>query len=281
MPTASMTLSGPLLAEQCRGSRRRRRRRPRSRSMHLGAVGRGACEPFGDEVDADDPRCAEVRGDATRHRADRPEPEDDDGAAVRDGRVLDGLPRRRQHVGEVHEAVVGRAVRDLDRAVLRLRHAQQLGLGARHLAVELRVAEQRRALVVLAHLRRLALRLQPASRTSQQCPHEMLNGITTRSPGAMWVTAEPTASTMPIGSWPRMSPSVMNGAITSYRWRSEPHSPLDVIRTIASVGSSIVGSGTVSTRTSRRPCHTAALIVTQLPRTSGRQTARSPVDHGG
>jgi hypothetical protein len=48
-----------------------------------------------------------------------------------------------------------------------------------------------------------------------QWPQEMLNGMTTRSPGAMWVTPLPTASTMPIGSWPRMSPSVMNGAMIS------------------------------------------------------------------
>ena len=46
-------------------------------------------------------------------------------------------------------------------------------------------------------------------------PQEMLNGITTRSPLAMWVTSEPTSSTMPIGSWPRMSPSPMNGPRTS------------------------------------------------------------------
>jgi hypothetical protein len=45
---------------------------------------------------------------------------------------------------------------------VRLRHAQQLCLAARDLAVELRVAEQRRALALLAHLRRLALRLQAA-----------------------------------------------------------------------------------------------------------------------
>jgi len=34
----------------------------------------------------------------------------------------------------------------------------------------------------------------------QQCPQEMLNGTTTRSPGRMWVTCAPTSSTMPIGS---------------------------------------------------------------------------------
>src|SRR5689334_7779548 len=38
-----------------------------------------------------------------------------------------------------------------------LRHAQELGLAAGHLAIELRVAEQGRALVEFAYLRRLAL----------------------------------------------------------------------------------------------------------------------------
>ena len=40
----------------------------------------------------------------------------------------------------------------------------------------------------------------------QQCPHEMLKGTTTRSPTEMWVTSDPTSSTMPMVSWPRMSP---------------------------------------------------------------------------
>ena len=53
----------------------------------------------------------------------------------------------------------------------------------------------------------------------------------------------------------------MNGAMTSYRCRSDPHSPVDVIRTIASVGSWIVGSGTFSTRTSRLPFHTTAFMI--------------------
>src|SRR5215211_9274149 len=53
----------------------------------------------------------------------------------------------------------------------------------------------------------------------------------------------------------------MNGPITSYRCRSEPQIPLDVIRTMASVGSSIRGSGTSSTRTSRLPCQVTAFIL--------------------
>ena len=54
------------------------------------------------------------------------------------------LPGGRQDVGEVEEPLVGRPVGHLDRAELRLRHAQVLGLAARHRAVERRVAEQRR-----------------------------------------------------------------------------------------------------------------------------------------
>ena len=42
---------------------------------------------------------------------------------------------------------------------------------------------------------------------------------------AMWSTSEPTSSTTPIGSWPRMSPGSMNGPSTSYRCRSEPQMP--------------------------------------------------------
>ena len=97
--------------------------------------------------------------------------------------VLDRLPGRRQHVGEVDEALVGRALRHLDRAELRLRDAQQLRLAAGHL--------RRRA-----SCSRTAPRPCPASRTCvvshcecrpwshmKQWPQEMLNGITTRSPG--------------------------------------------------------------------------------------------------
>ena len=78
-------------------------------------------------------------------------------------RVLDRLPRRRQHVGQEQEAVVGRPVGDLDRPVLRLRDAQELRLAAGDLAVELGVAEQRGAHPLVADLGRLALRLQPVA----------------------------------------------------------------------------------------------------------------------
>ena len=58
-----------------------------------------------------------------------------------------------------------------------------------------------------------------------------------------------TSSTIPIGSWPR----------TSYRCRSEPQIPVEVMRTTASVGSWMTGSGTVSTRNARFTIHVAVV----------------------
>src|SRR5206468_11757041 len=46
----------------------------------------------------------------------------------------------------------------------------------------------------------------------------------------------------------------------SYRWRSEPQIAVEVTRRIASCGLTISGSGTVSTRTSWRPCQVSARI---------------------
>ena len=44
---------------------------------------------------------------------------------------------------------------------------------------------------------------------------EIWNGMTTRSPTFRSPVCPPTSSTMPIGSWPRMSPASMNGPRTS------------------------------------------------------------------
>ena len=49
----------------------------------------------------------------------------------------------------------------------------------------------------------------------QQSPHETLNGITTRSPMSRCRIELPVASTVPIGSWPTMSPGSMKGESTS------------------------------------------------------------------
>ena len=97
------------------------------------------------------------RGDPGRHLADRTESEHDQRPAVGHGGVLDRLPGGRQHVGQVDEAVVRRAVRDLDVGGVGQRHPQVLRLAARHRAVQLGVAEQGRTAALLAHLGRLAL----------------------------------------------------------------------------------------------------------------------------
>ena len=72
------------------------------------------------------------------------------------------LPRGRQHVGEEQEPLVRAALRHLDRAEVRLRDPQVLGLPAGDRPVERGVAEQRRTLALLPVLRRLALGEQPA-----------------------------------------------------------------------------------------------------------------------
>ena len=45
----------------------------------------------------------------------------------------------------------------------------------------------------------------------KQWPQAMGNGTTTRSPTVSLRTSEPTSTTSPMNSWPRMSPGSMNG----------------------------------------------------------------------
>ncbi len=57
---------------------------------------------------------------------------------------------------------------------------------------------------------------QAANRSFSQkkhAPQEMLNGTTTRSPRRSAVTPAPASSTMPMNSWPRMSPSFIAGIL--------------------------------------------------------------------
>src|SRR5688500_5802099 len=91
-------------------------------------------------------------------------------------------------------------------------------------------------------------------------PHEIVNGTTTRSPFFSFFTALPVSTTMPIGSCPTTSPSFRVGMNALYRCRSDPHIAVLVIWMMMSVGSMIVGSGTVSTRMSRLPCQAIAFI---------------------
>src|SRR5207237_10827228 len=114
-------------------------------------------QPLRSQVNAEHLLEAAVPGDPGAHVADRPETEDGERAAGRHIGVLDRLPRGGQHVGQVHEPVVRRALGYLDRAELGLRYPQELRLPTGYLTIELGVPEQRRALAVPGHLRRLAL----------------------------------------------------------------------------------------------------------------------------
>src|SRR5829696_5028569 len=76
---------------------------------------------------------------------------------------------------------------------------------------------------------------------NQHSPQAMSNGTTMRSPFFSLVTAPPTSTTSPIGSWPRMSPGFMAGRYMSYRCRSDPQMQVDVILMTTSVGASIFG----------------------------------------
>src|SRR3954451_8361575 len=78
-----------------------------------------------------------------------------------------------------------------------------------------------------------------------------------------------------------MSPDRRKGPSTSYRWRSEPQSPLLVTRTRASVGSWIVASGTSCTRTSLRPCHTTAFMLSSASRRLGCRCPIAARPHPG
>ena len=131
IPTASITASGP------RPPVRPRTTSPRSSPCsleveHLDAARAGALEPLGHEVDADHRLDAAVRRDPGGHVADRAEAEHDDACRPSGTSAYSTrLPRRRQHVGEEHEAVVRRPVRHLDRHRVAERHPQVLGLPAR------------------------------------------------------------------------------------------------------------------------------------------------------
>ena len=272
MPTASMTLSGPrpavrsrivaghvVVRREGRSSRRRSGRRARA------APGPGRCRRPGRRRGG--ARCGTPCRRSGPGRA-RP------AAAVRHRGVLHRLPGRRQHVGEVEEAIVRRPLRHLDRAELGLRHAQELGLAAGDLAVELGVAEQRRTLALLGHLRGLALGVQVL------VAHEAVP--------AGDVEGHDDAVARPRGHRPRhrpprrrpsahgrgCRPGVMKGRAPRRGGGPSRTGPIEVTRMIASVGSWIVGSGTSSTLTSRLPCHVTARI--EHPRSVGDQYTRMP-----
>jgi len=70
--------------------------------------------------------------------------------------------------------------------------------------------------------------------------------MSTRSPGTKLVTALPTSSIVPTASWPRIVPGVTVGTSPLRMCKSVPQIVAVSMRTIASVGTLSVGSGTDS-----------------------------------
>src|SRR5690606_747602 len=101
-----------------------------------------------------------VHADARHELADGTEPEHGERASFRDIRVLHALPRGGQDVAEIQVTIVGEVRSHTNMVVISQRYPQILRLPTRHLAVELRVAEEGCTAAVLAHLGGLALRLQ-------------------------------------------------------------------------------------------------------------------------
>src|SRR4051794_10160188 len=92
-----------------------------------------------------------------------------------------------------------------------------------------------------------------------QVPSEIANGITTTWPHLMVQTSLPTASTTPIASCPMLWPVSLFG-MSLYGQRSLPQMHARTTRIIASLGSTIDGSGTFSRRTSPAPYMMVARI---------------------
>src|SRR5580658_3258332 len=77
-------------------------------------------------------------------------------------------------------------------------------------------------------------------------PQALTQEITTWSPALNAVTADPTWSTMPTPSWPRMQPGLHVGTSPLRMCRSVPQIVVLVTLTIASVGAEICGFGRFS-----------------------------------
>ena len=81
-------------------------------------------------------------------------------------------------------------------------------------------------------------------------PSEIMLAFTTRCPGRTDRTAGPASTTSPANSWPSTVPASKPGVRPWKGKRSAPQIAVARTATIASPGSTIVGSGTSSTPTS-------------------------------
>ena len=80
-----------------------------------------------------------------------------------------------------------------------------------------------------------------------------MHETSTRSPAAIVVTAAPTSTTVPTASWPRIVPGFTAGTSPLRMCRSVPQIVDESMRTIASVGSMMDGSGADSQARSPGP----------------------------
>ncbi|KQX44532.1 hypothetical protein ASD97_39540 [Streptomyces sp. Root63] len=96
----------------------------------------------------------------------------------------------------------------------------------------------------------------------------MLKGRTTYSPTFTLLTPEPTSTTSPMFSCPRLRPCSKD-VRPSYMFRSEAQMFVEVIRTMMSLGCSIRASGTSLTLTSCGPLYTTAFMSSHASRPLG------------
>ena len=96
---------------------------------------------------------------------------------------------------------------------------------------------------------------------NQHSPQKVSTLAATRWPGLIFLTASPTATTSPANSWPRITPSLARGTAPLRMWKSLVQM-LDIpTLTMASRGSSRVGTGRSSKRRSPLPWYTTAIMV--------------------
>src|ERR1044072_6853065 len=101
-----------------------------------------------------------------------------------------------------------------------------------------------------------------------------MHETSTRSPGSSVVTASPISTTVPTASWPRIVPGCTSGPSPLRMWRSVPQIVAESIRTIASVGCWIAGSGTSSQERIPGPWYTSAFMAPPFARPAPRARAR-------
>ena len=112
------------------------------------------------------------------------------------------------------------------------------------------VREDRGAIAVLRMAHGRANALDP----------EILGALSAALEAATDASAVVLTGSGPMNSWPSTTPLGSPGTRPWYWCRSDPQTALVVMRTTTSVGSTIFGSATDSTRTSPVPCSVIAFI---------------------